>query len=127
LTRTPSTKSLAALGDGEAIEGDADDESADREPEDVVLHPLAEVQQVDGEGRELAAELVIELGELRNDDREHEDEQSKDEYEQHAGIDERADELLAQGEGDFLEADVAVEDFGAGCRSARRRAAWWCT
>jgi hypothetical protein len=53
-----------------------------------VLHPFSEVQEVDSEGGELAAELVIELGELGNDDREHENEQSKDEYEQHAGIDE---------------------------------------
>jgi hypothetical protein len=53
--------------------------SAQREPDEVVLHPLAEVQQVDSERRKLAAELVIELGELRNDDGEHEDEQSKDE------------------------------------------------
>ena len=101
--------------------------SAEREPEDVVLHPLAEVEQVDGEGRELAAHLVVELGELGNDDGEHEDEQAEDQRQQHAGIDERADELLAQGERDFLEVDVALEDFRAGCRSARRPAAWWCT
>ena len=77
----------------------------------VVLHPFAEVQQVDGERGELAAKLVIELGELRNDYREHEDEQAKDKSQQHAGIDEGADELFAQSQSDLLEADVAVEDF----------------
>ena len=92
-----------------------------------MLHPLAEMQQVDSERRKLAAELVIKLGELRNDDGEHEDEKTEDKNQQHAGINESANELFAQGQRDLLEADVAVEDLGAGCRSARRPAAWWCT
>ena len=59
----------------------------------------------------LVPDLVVELGELRHHHGEHEDQQPDDQGHQHAGIDERADELFAEGERDLLEADVALQHF----------------
>ena len=75
------------------------------------------------ESRQFVAELVVEQRELRHHHREHEDQERADQREQHAGIDERADELFAQGERDLLEAYVAIQHFGqvAGALAGQQR------
>ena len=74
-----------------------------------MLQPFAEAEQVHGHGRQLGAHLVIEHGELRHDDGQQKDHEADDQRHQQRGIDERGGELFAEGERDFLEADVALQ------------------
>ena len=53
--------------------------------------------------------MVIEHRKLRHHHREHEEHQPRDQRQQHAGIDERGDQLFAEGERDALEAHVAFQ------------------
>ena len=76
-----------------------------------MLHERAEREQVEGDARELVAQLVVELGELRHHDREHEDHQPANQGEQHARVDERRNQLLAERERNALEVDVALHHF----------------
>ena len=55
--------------------------------------------------------MVIERGKLRHNISEHEDDQRRDQHHEHARINERGDELLAEGERDALETDVALQHF----------------
>jgi len=60
---------------------------------------------------ELGAQLLVQLGEARDDEGDEEDEEADHHDDQHGGIDQAGEELLAEGERDALEVEVALQDF----------------
>ena len=74
-----------------------------------MIEPFAEAQQRHGHCRQLRADLVIERRKLRHNIGKHEEHQRRHQHHQHAGIDQRRDQLFAEGERDALEADIALQ------------------
>ena len=102
-------KVFAALGDREAVSHEANGHHAQEEPDEVVVQPLAKGEQADGHGRQFGAHLVIEHGKLRHHDGQQKDHEPDHQGKQQRRIDERSRQLLANGERDLLEVDVALQ------------------
>ena len=74
-----------------------------------MLGVLAEFQQQQGQRGELGTELAVEVGKARHHEGDEEDEEADHHDDQERRIDERGAQLLAEGERDALELQVAGE------------------